>query len=136
MKTTTLTALTVALAISPAFADPLDDIRSIFLSADPAGYWDRRFVERPISASVSPAEAMLQMDYLRLRRVARTAGAEFDRWLSRIPAGEVWRKHFESRSNPQLLTSEVKAHCTPPSESSPRRPHNGLCGNCPSAHAC
>lgn len=49
------------------------------------------------------------MDYRQLRNVARDSSANFDRWLSGIPAGEVWRKHFESRSIQELLASDVDA---------------------------
>ena len=139
MRSTILMAsLVVALATPTSFADPVDEIlslarRSGYLSdvevSDEGryessgefyddGYYQRWNVGPPrrwgyvqrMSLSASPAaEELLQMDYLTLRRVARASSADFDRWLSGIPAGEVWRKHFESRSIQEQLAPDVDA---------------------------
>ncbi len=137
MRSTILMAsLVVALASPTSFADPVDEIlslarRSGYLSDVEVsdedryesygefydnGYYQpwhvgppRRWgnVQRMLGSSA--AEELLQMDYLTLRRVARASSADFDRWLSGIPAGEVWRKHFESRAIQEQLAPDVDA---------------------------
>jgi hypothetical protein len=142
MRTTTLAAsLVVALMTPTSFADPVDEIlslayRSGYLSGDEisedddyqssSDFYDDGYIRRldfgprrrgwyvqGMSASPS-ADDLLQMDYLTLRRVARASSADFDRWLSGIPAGEVWRKHFESRTIQEHLSPDVDA--TPTAE--------------------
>ena len=39
-----------------------------------------------------------EMDYRSLRGALRGSATEFDRWLGSIPAGDVWRRHFETRT--------------------------------------
>jgi hypothetical protein len=107
---------------SAAMADPLGEILSL---ARRVGYGSGVVVQRraPIgyisgdeydpSVVRNPAsEELLHMDYGTLRAVALAANADFDLWLSEIPAGEVWRKHFETRALDELLASERNA---PPS---------------------
>jgi hypothetical protein len=52
-------------------------------------------------------DQLLQMDYGELRSAARATVAEFDQWLTSIPAGEVWRKHFELAALHEALASEA-----------------------------
>jgi hypothetical protein len=137
MRTTLLAAsLVVALMTPTSFADPVDEIlsfarRSGYLSDYEVGeddeyqpssefyddgtyrrlyFGSRRRAWSVQRMSAAPAaEELLQMDYLTLRRVARASSADFDRWLSGIPAGEVWRKHFESRTTQEHLAPDVDA---------------------------
>jgi hypothetical protein len=128
-------SLAVALAAPPAFADPLGEILSMArriaygngyaVKTRPAvpyavsyNYWQGGFQDgQPGGRSFyyegsSDIDALSQVDYRTLRGVVRAAAAEFDRWLSGIPAGEVWRKHFDTRALQQLAASDVDA---PPS---------------------
>lgn len=57
-----------------------------------------------------PAEyQLLELDERSLLATVRDSTTQFDRWLSEIPAGEVWRKHFETRTVLNLVTPEPKA---------------------------
>jgi hypothetical protein len=135
MRTTVLTALfTAALAASPTLGDELDDARSFardagdwdgdivnendFRYGRSDGFNDYGAFGQPYAgprrkwgyvrsnSGVPPRDELLQMDYRQLRQVAGAASADFDRWLSGIPAGEFWRKHFDSVRAAELFTSE------------------------------
>lgn len=113
MKATILIALlATAMATPSAFADPVDDIlefarRAGYLSGD---FVRPRFVRQDSAATVG--DELLQMDYRRLRNVVLASSGDFEDWLSGIPAGEYWRKHFELRSLQEHLAPNVNASPT------------------------
>jgi len=132
MRTTLITAsLAFMLAASPVFADPLGEIlslaRSIAYEVDDFEYGDDDFYdERPMApyyyagrpsggwryvngGAVPPADELVHMDYRTLRAMVRAAAADFDRWLVGIPAGGVWRKHFDTPALLELAASDVDA---------------------------
>jgi hypothetical protein len=136
MRTVMLTvSLAAALAASPVSADPLGEILSLarrigyvdddyrygssrefyYYGDDGRSYAGRRGNGQYVRTSpgASATDELLHMDDRLLRSVARAASADFDRWLSGIPAGEVWRKHFESREIQEALASDVDALLTP-----------------------
>ena len=62
-------------------------------------YVDSNGLRGYIQQNGMPAAGELsELDYRSLRRAMRGSAVDFDRWLSGIPAGEVWRRHFETRT--------------------------------------
>jgi hypothetical protein len=131
---------TLALSAPVALADPLDEVLSIarrigfesgVITPDRPRYvvrdetygpsngaysysgWPDGVPRNVRSASRLPVgEELMQMDFPLLHDVAREAAVDFDQWLRAIPAGEVWRKHFET---PALLELLAGNQSVPPS---------------------
>jgi len=57
-------------------------------------------------------DQLLQMDYQQLRSAALATSTEFNQWLSSIPAGEVWIKHFDVHSLEESLASTATGEPT------------------------
>jgi hypothetical protein len=118
-----IVAMAVMLGSSPAAADPLDQIISlargvgygprVVARPEPVQYVSRNGDFAYFAGGVPAADELMHMDYGTLRNVAIAANADFDRWLASIPAGEVWRKHFETRAVDELLGVDENA---PPSD--------------------
>ena len=66
---------------------------------------------RPYAGAASGYE-LLELDDRTLRSAVLASTAEFDRWLSGIPAGEVWQTHFETRAILDLASAGVNAPAT------------------------
>jgi hypothetical protein len=64
-------------------------------NSDGRYYVDPRGRNVRIDPGMPVGQQMLEFDHRALRNVGRTAAADFDGWLSQVPAGEVWRNHFE-----------------------------------------
>lgn len=62
---------------------------------------------------VAPGLEIAELNYRALRRMAHTSLADFDRWLTEIPAGELWRRHFDTRAALELLAPDQDAAPTP-----------------------
>ena len=55
---------------------------------------------------MTAANGLVEAEYPELRRMAHGSLLEFHRWLGGVPAGEVWQKHFETRTVLDLLARD------------------------------
>lgn len=135
MRVFVVAATTLALSAPVALADPLDEVLSIARrigyesgvirpyrpryvvrddsygpsNGDYYSYsgWPDGVPRNVRSTSRMPVgEELMEMDFPLLWDVARGAAVDFDRWLRTIPAGEVWRKHFETPALLELLAAK------------------------------
>lgn len=69
--------------------------------------------EIPTTDGRSAGQNLSEADARTLRRMAYESLATFDQWLAQIPAGEMWRRHFETRAGLERLSPDREAVPTP-----------------------